>query len=410
MSSQSNATATNKKKIAIIGTAGVPCRYGGFETLAHQLVTQLAEQFQFTVYCSGKLYGPDERPARWKGARLVYLPLNANGIASVLYDVWSILHALFVAETLLLLGVSGGLAVPFVRLFTRKKVIVHIDGQEWRRGKWGKMARLFLKLSERVAVRFAHADIADNAVIKAYTARHYKTLSMLLAYGGDHASKQRMQPETLERFPFLKLPYAFKVARIEPENNIHTILEAFSFLPRHQLVLVGNWNNSAYGCELRERYAGHANLHLLDPIYEQQLLDQLRSNCHVYLHGHSAGGTNPSLVEAMQLGLPVVSIDVNFNRATTHNQAIYFKDVQELVQLVRRLSITELLNTGFRMKKLAQQHYQWSGIAAEYAGLFNAFDYAYTRKPLRPKVSRLGHKKLQQAGLAHLTNPATAIA
>ena len=131
--------SSSNKRIAIIGTAGVPCRYGGFETLAHQLVTHLSDQFRFTVYCSGKLYKRGERPAKWKGARLVYLPLNANGISSVVYDIWSVLHALFVADTLLLLGVSGGLVVPFVRLLTRKKVIVHIDGQEWRRGKWGRL-------------------------------------------------------------------------------------------------------------------------------------------------------------------------------------------------------------------------------------------------------------------------------
>ena len=398
------------KRIAIIGTAGVPCRYGGFETLAHQLVSNLQDQFAFTVYCSGKLYKKDERPATWKGARLHYLPMSANGISSVVYDILSLFHALFVADVVLMLGVSGGLAVPFVRLFTRKKIIVHIDGQEWRRAKWGGAARWFLKLSERVAVRFAHADIADNAVIKDYTARHYKTLSMLMAYGGDHASKQPLSKQTLKRFPFLGSPYAFKVARIEPENHIHTIVEAFACLPRYQLVVVGNWDHSAYGRNLRERFADCKNLHLLDPIYDQQQLDELRSNCHMYLHGHSAGGTNPSLVEAMHLGLPVVSFDVGYNRATTHNQAIYFKNMRELILLVPRLSLTELLNTGFRMKKLAAQHYCWATIAQSYAGLFHSFDYAYQRKSVRPRIARLDPKALREAGLAHLSHTQTAIA
>jgi len=390
------------KKIAIIGTAGIPCRYGGFETLAHQLVQHLGQQFAFTVYCSGKLYQKGDRPKRWNGARLRYLPMNANGVSSVLYDVLSLLHALLFADTILMLGVSGGFAVPLVRLLTKKKVIVHIDGQEWRRAKWGGAARLFLKLSERVAVRWAHADIADNAVIQRYTATYYKTLSMLLAYGADHAHKQRLRAETLQQMPFLSDPYAFKVARIEPENNIHTIVEAFANLPRHRLVLVGNWDKSAYGRQLREQYKDTPNLFLLDPIYEQELLDQLRSNCHVYIHGHSAGGTNPSLVEAMQLGLPVVSIDVGYNRATTHNQAIYFKDAQDLVRLIPRLSLTQLLNTGIRMKRLAQEHYQWSKIAGSYARLFRSFDYAYSRKPLRPQITRLKPSTLQSAGVAHL--------
>jgi glycosyltransferase involved in cell wall biosynthesis len=117
------------------------------------------------------------------------------------------------------------------------------------------------------------------------------------------------------------MPYACKVCRIEPENNVHVVLDAFSKLPRHTLVFIGNWNNSEYGRALREKYKDNTNMHLLDPIYDQRTLDVIRGNCFLYIHGHSAGGTNPSLVEAMYLGLPVIAFDVSYNRTTTDNSS-----------------------------------------------------------------------------------------
>ena len=215
------------KRVAIIGTVGVPAKYGGFETLAHQLVENLGDQFELKVYCSKSSYAANERQKYFKRARLYYLPFSANGIQSILYDVLSIIHALFVADTLIVLGVSGGFIFPFVRLFTRKRLIVNIDGLEWRRQKWNGFARLFLKLSERVAVRFSHADITDNEAIQRYTSRRYQTLSRLIEYGGDHVHPVGPTQSDSMKYPFIYQPYAFKVARIEPENNIHLILEAF---------------------------------------------------------------------------------------------------------------------------------------------------------------------------------------
>ena len=109
------------KKVAIIGTAGVPGKYGGFETLDHHLVHQLNQEFKLSVYCSSKFYKKEERVQEWNGARLFYLPLNANGAQSIPYDILSILHALFYADTLIILGVSGGIIIPLIKLLTNKQ-------------------------------------------------------------------------------------------------------------------------------------------------------------------------------------------------------------------------------------------------------------------------------------------------
>ena len=176
-------------------------------------------------------------------------------------------------------------------------------------------------------------------------------------------------PGHVEKYPFLAGKYAFKVCRIEPENNIHLVLEAFDRQADMPLVLVGNWENSAYGRQLRRQYAGSRNLHLLDPIYHQKTLNSLRSNCTLYVHGHSAGGTNPSLVEAMYLGLPVAAFDVSYNRITTGQQACYFDSAGELSELLSGLQDEKLQTMGSDMLSLARSRYTWSRIANAYAYL-----------------------------------------
>ena len=391
-----------KKTIAIIGTAGVPSRYGGFETLAHQLVLHLGQEYKLHVYASKKTYKRHERVKNWKSARIHYLPFSANGVSSILYDMVSMIHALFYADQFIVLGVSGGIFIPFIKLFTRKKVIVNIDGLEWRREKWNKYAQKFLKFSERVAVRFSDADITDNEAIKRYTAIHYKTASHLIAYGADHVSPRDIQKDDYLKYPFLRQPYAFKVARIEPENNIKMILKAFAAVPDKTLIIVGNWYHSEYGKTLRAHYEQHKNIHLLDPIYDQQKLDVLRSNCYLYIHGHSAGGTNPSLVEAMFLNLPVLSYDVSYNRATTNNQALYFNDEIALVELLQNTPYTELLALRKRMYNVAVFRYTWRYISGRYASIIESFDYAYAKPKIKHKDTELSYEQLLQAGYAHL--------
>ncbi len=389
------------RKVAIIGTAGVPARYGGFETLVHHLVNQLSLEFDLYVYCSNKYYPKAERKKYWKGARLFHLPLNANGASSILYDILSILHALFYADTLLVLGVSGGIILPLVKLFTSKKIIINIDGLEWRRQKWSKPIQKFLKISEFLAVKFSDADITDNIAIKKYTAINYKTLSHLIEYGADHVMSTQPTNEDLEKYDFLKRPYAFKVCRIEPENNVHVILEAFHKHSEMPIVVVGNWSASPYGEALFLDYSNSQNIVLLDPIYDQRELDLLRGNCQLYIHGHSAGGTNPSLVEAMYLGLPIFAYDVSYNRATTENIAVFFKDAVHLKSLLQQYTYKQRLVLGEQLKLIAMRRYTWEVIAQKYASLIYMFDYQYRKTSVWSKLSEVSYSKLISLGLAH---------
>lgn len=392
------------KNVAIIGTAGVPGRYGGFETLAHHLVLSLNKTYNLTVYNSKKTYSKEERVSTWQGARLIYLPFSANGFQSVIYDAISIIHALFFADILIVLGVSGGIFIPIVRLFKNKKVIVNIDGLEWRRDKWSKPVKEFLHFSEKMAVRFSDATVTDNAMIKRYVGRYYNTTSLQIEYGADHVIQKKFSDETLQKFPFLKEDYAFCLARIEPENNVHVTLDAFSRIPDKQLVFVGNWDVSNYGILLKEKYSKFKNIHILDPIYEQEPLDEIRSNCKIYIHGHSAGGTNPSLVEAMMLKLPVFSFDVSFNRATTHEQAIFFKNAEDLVKKIHETDEEKLKQVAIKLEREAKQIYTWELVTTKYHNAIQAFDYNYKKKPLQSWVSTLPREQLINLGLTHLAH------
>ena len=356
-----------KLRVAVAGTVGLPARYGGFETLAHYLAKHLGGEFDFTVYCSSPDYR--ERPASYLGARLVYVPFKANGAQSILFDFCNYLHAWAACDLLLVLGVSGGLAMPVGRLLG-KRAILNIGGLDWQRSKWGPWASRFLRLSESVAVRAAHVNVADNQGIAEYLRAAYGLSSELIEYGGDQITAPPVTDALKAVYPFLAGPYLLAVARIQADNNPELLLEAFDRMPDRVSVFIGNWDRSAYGRELALKYRGRPHLRILEAIYDPEVLNAIRAHCSIYVHGHSAGGTNPSLVEAMHLSLPIASYDVVYNRATTEDRALYFKDAAGLAALVGETPARDWEAQRPVLKAIAERRYRWERIAGEYARLF----------------------------------------
>ena len=392
----------NKHKIAVIGTVGLPANYGGFETLTDHLVRNLGEEYDMTIYCSKKRYSPDKREKKYLNANLIFLPFNANGIQSIIYDSYSILHSLFYADVLLILGVAGAWVLPFVKLFTRKKVIISIDGIEWKRDKWNLLAKCYLWWAEKIAVKYSHIDISDNESIQDYTAYRYGSLSRIIEYGADHTLNVKPTANDKKEYPFLKTPYAFKVCRIEPENNVHEILKAFSHLPKHTIVIIGNWQNSAYGKSLRQQFSPYSNIIMLDPIYNQKTLDMIRGNALVYIHGHSAGGTNPSLVEAMFLELPVVAYGVSYNKTTTEGKAIYFRNASELKKIIETVKIKQLKSLSATMKEIASRRYTWKVIADKYNYYIKEVLQLSKKEMVRPRLAKVNESTLLKHNAGHL--------
>jgi len=356
-----------RKKVAIVGIQGVPAKYGGFESLVENIIgVNASPDIEYTVFCSGKDYA--EHREIYKGVKLKYInDFHANGWQSPFYDITSLVRCLRGYDTVVVLGVSGCVFLPVFRQLFRGKLVVNIDGLEHRRDKWATWQRKFLKFSEALAVRYADVVIADNKGIQDYVAETYGKSSVLIAYGGDHVLRdvpQERQDEILRKYKLKRGAYGISVCRIEPENNCHVILEAFekTGLP---LVFIGNWKRGEYGRKLKERYQAYRYLRLVDAIYDLDVLYTLRNNARCYVHGHSAGGTNPSLVEAMFFGNPVFAYDVVYNRETTRNRTDYFKNSSELAELIKQAT-----PDGSEMRNLAEKHYTWKRIAEQYEALY----------------------------------------
>lgn len=371
----------NKIKISIIGTVGVPACYGGFESLVDNLLDHTPQNVQYTVFCSGLKY--QNRLETYKGAKLVYLEKDANGISSIFYDFESMKKSLD-CDIMLVLGVSGCIFLPYIRRKFNGKIITNIDGLEWKRDKWKFYAKWLLHTSEKMAVKYSDVIIGDNKGITDYVHSEYKKIVKnkrveLIAYGGDQVSKVT-DDSLYEKYPFCREPYAATVCRIEPENNVHKIIEAFAKANNvissdseksiKNLVIVGNWKNSEYVSELQKKYADFSNIHLLDPIYEPHTINWIRSNASLYIHGHSAGGTNPSLVEAMNLELPIFAFDCVYNRETTQNQCLYWKDETELLELITKTDSEKLLEIKSKMAESGKNLYNWKRIAEQYNSLY----------------------------------------
>ena len=351
-------------KVGIVGIVGVPASYGGFETLADNLI-QYAEskrpELELSVYCSGPL-GQRE----YRGATLRWIPIPANGLWSVFYDGLSLLYSGFRGDNVVLvLGVSGAVFLPLVRCLFRIKIVTNVDGIEWRREKWNPLARAFLKFSERIAVNWSSVVVSDNQAVSRYLGEQYGRESVIIPYGGDHADCRCPNGSMVPPFN----NYFLSLCRIEPENNVELILRAASKVPSVNLIFMGNWS-TPHGKALHSRWSGLKNIRLLPPEYDAKKIYGLRVNALAYIHGHSAGGTNPSLVEMMYLGVPVFAFDCSFNRQTTENHAFFFETEQELMDLFTNIDEDTLLSSSEAMKDLAMSKYTWAEVGRAYCDIF----------------------------------------
>lgn len=361
---------TKKVTIPLVGTVGVPARYGGFETLVEQLCRHVpAEHIRFVVYCERSSYSTTERAASFEGHHRVFLPLKANGISSLFYDSLSLIDAVLRrrADDVFIFGYSGAWILPLLKLLRpRVRFIVNVDGMEWRRAKFSPPTRLFLKALEWCAARTASIIIADNAALSELFLRRYRTEPVVIAYGGDHTLVSKVAPGSAMLAGRKTDGYYLSIARIEPENNCQIIIDG-CIAASVPLVFIGNWAANGYGTSLRERYGNIENIALLDPIYDQAVLALWRSGATGYIHGHSVGGTNPSLVEALFHADRLASFDCAFNRATLSDAGNYFSDANSLAALLR-IGLTPINETDLIQLR---EIYRWHKIAASYCRLLH---------------------------------------
>ncbi|TXH04019.1 MAG: DUF1972 domain-containing protein [Nevskiaceae bacterium] len=353
------------RSIGFIGSVGLPNRYGGFETFVSNVAPLIAAQgHRVFVTCDASRYRDDDDPM-YDGVERIFVPVKANGAFSILHDFLAFLFVFRKVDTVVVLGVSAGLFFPFMRLLCGRKrqLITNIDGVEWRRTKHSAVRRAILRLFDGLAQLCSHHVVFDNEGLRSYVLKSARNRASMIAYGGDHVGAG--EADMALRQPGCGLT----VCRIEPENNIEMLISGALASRIQKYRIVGNWSDSHYGRQLRESYRHEPRLELLDPIYESSLLHRLRSSCDMYLHGHSVGGTNPSLVEALFYPAQLICFDCSFNRHTAGNAAFYFSDDAELACTINDV----MCSAGdTETRQPYREIYRWSRIAGSYLSLGEA--------------------------------------
>ena len=359
-----------KKKIAIIGTNGIPANYGGFETLAENLVRELGTKYKFTVYCSRKNSRLRNDDSEYN-AKLVRVPLGANGSQAIIYDMVTTFHAFFTADILLILGPAAGFILFFNLLFKRKIVVNHGGLDEWNREKYSPIQRIIIRYNHYIAAKLSHVNVADNIELKKSIKANFNQISKVIRYGGDHINQSKISDIERSKYPFLSKDYDLSISRAQIDNNLHLILETYSRVKNRNIVLISNWDISKYGQLLKKQYDGkYPNIFLVDAIYDKQLLNIIRSNTKLYIHSHSRCGTAPSLVEAMNYMIPIVCFDIATNRETTQNESLYFSSSEDLELILKSMSNKILISNKQKMYAIAKKEYKWKYVAKEYSTLF----------------------------------------
>ncbi|MCU1658104.1 MAG: hypothetical protein JWO57_2760 [Pseudonocardiales bacterium] len=359
-------------RIALVGTRGVPARYGGFETCVDEVGRRLVKAgHDVVVYCREPEASADALPppTEYEGMRLVHLPaVRKKSLETLSHTAASAAHLMRHPVDVAIVFNSAN--APFVPMLRARGIPVatHVDGLEWKRTKWQGAGRAYYRTAESMAVRWSDALIADAQGIADYYDMEFGAETTLIAYGAPIIANE--SAELLEDIDVEPRKYHLVVARFEPENHVDIIVDGYrrsgAVLP---LVVVGS---APYADEYTARVhsLGDDRVRFLGGVWDQDLLDQLYANCATYLHGHSVGGTNPSLLRAIGAGAATIAFDVNFNREVLDDTGRYFATADDVKNEIE-LAETEPVVTrdrGRRAQRVALR-YDWDEVAARYEAL-----------------------------------------
>jgi glycosyltransferase involved in cell wall biosynthesis len=354
-------------KIGILGTRGIPNQYGGFEQLAEYLsVGLLKKSFEVYVY---NTHNHSFQEKKWNGVHIIHCfnpEQKLKTAGQFIYDLNCIMDARkrdF--DVLLILGYTS--ISIWGRLFPKKAaVIINMDGLEWKRNKYAGKIRKFLFYAEKLAVKFCDYFVADSLAIQKYLQSKYNVPSTFIAYGAEMPGKAR--ESDLEEKGLMKYHYFLVIARMEPENNIEMVLDGFSSSNSDKkMIIVGNPTNQ-FGTYLQNKFRNDPRIIFVGALYDKAKLHSLKAYSSLYFHGHSAGGTNPSLLEAMASGALIAANNNEFNVSLLQKDSYYFLDAEEVKKLVEEVSHGTKENTMIEnnIRKI-QEEFTWSKIIDQYA-------------------------------------------
>jgi hypothetical protein len=352
-------------KIAIIGTRGIPNHYGGFEQFAEYVSVGLVEKGnEVTVYNS---HNHPFQGKEFKGVKIIHCndPEDKIGTAGqFIYDLNCILDSRNRKfDIILQLGYTS--SSIWSRLFPTKAILTtNMDGLEWKRTKYSKKVQKFLQYAESLAVKHSDHLIADSIGIKEYLKDKYKKNSTYIPYGSNVF--ENPDPQVLTKFELSEFNYDLLIARLEPENSIEVILSGVSKANLARPFLVIGKHETKYGIYLKEKFKSFSQIRFLGAIYDQEALNNLRYFSNIYFHGHTVGGTNPSLLEAMGSSALICANNNIFNKAILGDDALYFlksTDVSNILEKANKLNHSSFLKNN--LNKIIKT-YHWDKIINQY--------------------------------------------
>lgn len=357
-------------KIAILGTRGIPNNYGGFEQCAEYLSVGLVNKGHKVT-----IYAPHFHPYKknnYKGVKIVsiFSPQNFIGIsaANFIYDYLCFKNAVNKDFDIILeLGlITSSLAIIFCS-HKGKIVATNLDGLEWKRSKWSKFIQRLTKQLEKYGVKNSDYLIADNFGIQEYIKEEYNLTSEFIPYGAfDIAAPDR---SCLWRYGITQENYILSIARLEPENNLEMMFDAYiNSNIKIPYYVVGN-HLTRYGDFLKDKYRNKGII-FLGAIFDKVNLDNIRYYSSLYLHGHSVGGTNPALLEAMAAKTLILAHNNQFNRSVLDENAFYFSTTSELKKLLNQdLQNKKSIFTLNNFRKI-EKVYRWPFVIDQYEAYF----------------------------------------
>lgn len=352
-------------KIGIIGTRGIPNRYSGYEQFAEYFSQYLVQHHHDVTVYSSSLH--TYQKSEFKNVKLIhkYDPEDKLGtFGQFIYDFNCIRDSRKQNfDLILLLGYTSSSVWGW--LLPKKAVIVsNMDGLEWKRTKYNWAVRQFLKFAEYLAVKTSDFFIADSKGIQSYLSRKYQIQSKYIAYGVH--SEQMFDTDIFSNHDLKSGDYNMLIARMEPENSIEIILDGVVKSANNQkFIVIGNANNS-FGKKLQQKFQKHQNILFIGPVYEMASLNYLRMNARYYFHGHSVGGTNPSLLEAMASKACICAHDNIFNRSILENNAFYFSNSDEVCLLLNSEMIKDCEDRKEQNLLKVMNEFSWERINAAY--------------------------------------------
>ncbi len=356
--------------IAMLGTRGVPAAYGGFETAVEEIGRRLADRGHDVVVYSR---GGEEKVREHLGMRVVHLPALPLKQAETLSHTGLSTAHLWLRRRPDVAFVFNAANSPFVPLLRARRVPValHMDGIEWKRSKWGGRGRAYYRWAEEFGVRTADALISDAPGIADYYRDEFDVPTELIRYGAPILDDVPTAP--IEKLGLTPEGYHLVVARFEPENHVREIVEGYRrSTAKLPLIVVGSAPYAAdYTRAIDAAASGDERIRLLGGVFDQDLLDALYAHALTYLHGHSVGGTNPSLLRAMGAGTATTAFDVGFNRETLDENGRFFRDAAEAASAIeeseRDCSATRL--SAIQAQQRAATDFRWDDVADEYETL-----------------------------------------